>query len=190
MGKNILLLCFAFFGSIGFAQTIPEVPSDKAVVYFVRPNGLGALVNFTYFDGDTVIGRFNAPKYLRYECEPGEHLFWARSENTSYIEATLSAGKMYLIEAVPQMGGLKAAVKLVPVDVTTHKMKPIQKLLAKRDSEMFSTAELSALADKKDRVKDRASEKYQDIKDRGKNIAQLTEGMTFTHEDLVLEKKE
>lgn len=73
----IFLLC-SFYSS---AQSLTPAPTGKAVVYFVRPSLLGFAINFSYFDSTALIGRFNAPKYIRYECDPGPHLFWARSEN-------------------------------------------------------------------------------------------------------------
>src|SRR5688572_16620712 len=100
---------------------VAPAPQDKAVVYFVRTSGMGAAINFTYFDSATVIGRSNGTNYIRYECQPGYHLFWGRSENRDFIEAELEAGKIYCIEAVPQMGAVKAGVKLRPVDESDEK---------------------------------------------------------------------
>jgi len=88
MKKRTLLFVLLFQITL-FAQTIEPAPADKAVVYFVRASGMGALINFTFFDSDQVIGRFNGPKYLRYECEPGDHILWARSENKDFVQASL-----------------------------------------------------------------------------------------------------
>jgi len=90
MKKNILILSLLLQSIISFSQ------SNKATVYFTRASGLGALINFTFFDGEQVIGKFNGTKYMKYECEAGKHLFWARSENESYVEAELEANKMPL----------------------------------------------------------------------------------------------
>ncbi len=171
------------------AEAAPDDSGDKSVVYFVRAKGLGALINFTYFDGEKAIGRFNAPKYLRYECEPGKHLFWARSENKSFVEADLEAGKMYLIEVVPKMGGLKASVELVPVDVKAYKMNKIQKLLTKREPEVFDAAELEELQEKMSEIVVKGMEKYNTLKEKGKDIAQLKPEMTITEQDLIFVKK-
>src|SRR5258708_5671525 len=104
---NVLLLLICVFNihSIQLeAQEIPPAPEGKSVVYFVRSSSLGFAVNFSYFDSAALIGRFNGPKYIRYECAPGSHLFWARSENRSFVEAQLEAGKIYFIQAIPKMG--------------------------------------------------------------------------------------
>ena len=108
MMKKLLLLIALLSHFWVQAQTIKPAPTDKAVVYFVRASSLGALINFTYFDSSKVIGRFSGPKFLRYECEPGEHLFWARSENRDYIKGNLEAGKIYVIDVIPQMGSSKS----------------------------------------------------------------------------------
>jgi len=159
--KKLTLICLLSVSYLfAYCQTVPGAPADKAVVYFARPSGLGALVNFTFFDDETAIGRFNGGKYMRYTCEPGAHLFWARSENKSYVKANLEAGKMYVIEALPQMGGFKAGVRLIPVNPLTYKMKFIQKLVTKRSPVAFTPQMLAGLQVKMKEVIKRGKEKY------------------------------
>ena len=142
--KRLAILIFLFIPLLCICQEIAPAPADKAVVYFVRANSAGALINFTYFDSTQVIGKFNGPKYMRYECEPGEHLFWARSENRDFIKANLEAGKIYIVDVVPTIGAIKAGVMLVPVNTTDYKLKRIKKLLAKKPPETFHEKELEA----------------------------------------------
>lgn len=142
--KNLLLAVLFILPLLGISQEIAPAPSDKAVVYFVRANSTGSMINFTFFDSTRVIGKFNGTNYMRYECQPGTHLFWARSENRSFIKANLEAGKIYVVEVVPLMGAIKAAVKLVPVNSPDYKLKRIQKLLLKKSALTFSEAELKA----------------------------------------------
>ncbi|NER10780.1 hypothetical protein SAMN06265375_102239 [Muriicola jejuensis] len=185
--KKISLL-FAFFiqTTLLFSQASPE----KSIVYFTRANSLGALINFTYFDGDKAIGKFNGMGYFIYECEPGEHLFWARSENKSFVQAELEPGKTYLIDVQPRMGGLKASVKLVPVDISEHKMKPIQRLVTKREPIEFSEEELAKIQQDMAEVIGRGMENYDKMLEKEKDIEQLTPEMTITEADLVFEKKD
>ena len=147
-----------------------EPPSEgKAVVYFMRISSLGFAINFSYFHNDKFIGKFNGPKYMRYECEPGEQLFWGWSENRDFVLADLDTGKVYFIEAVPQMGGLKAQVQLIPLDPKdTKRMDKVFKLMAKKPSEVFTEAELEAenLKLKEDITK--GMEKYQEHTAKGK----------------------
>jgi len=107
---RFLIIFLSFIPLFGISQIIEPAPSDKAVVYFVRPSTYGWAINFTFFDSTQVIGRFNGGKFLRYECEPGDHIFWARSENKDFVSANLDPGKIYLIEAIPVMGVVKASV--------------------------------------------------------------------------------
>ena len=179
--KKVVLIIILILPFWIQAQVIEPAPADKATVYFVRASGLGALINFTYFDSTKVIGKFNGPKYIRYECDPGEHLFWVRSENKDFVRANLEAGNIYLIEVVPQMGAFKASVRLKPVNSTDYKLKKIKKLLAKKEPEAFSEQELQALQLEMEEVIERGMEKCQDEQTHIK----VHNGTTFTPDQLV-----
>jgi len=184
--RNIVIL-FAVISiqSFGFAQTIEPAAADKSVVYFVRTSGLGSFINFTYFDYSEVIGKFNGPKYMRYECEPGEHIFWARSENKDFVKAYLEPGKIYVIDVIPLMGGVKAGVSLSPINSADYNMKYIQKLLKKRDAEEFSKEQLEKYQKEMDGVIKRGMEKLKDLEG---DIQELR-GHYFQPEDLIYVKK-
>jgi len=79
--KNFLfpLLSLLLF-SFTTGNEIAPPAEGKAVVYFARTSSLGILINFSYFDKDKFIGKFHGHGYIRYECEPGEHLFWAKGD--------------------------------------------------------------------------------------------------------------
>lgn len=90
-----------------------ENPAEgKSVVYFVRTNSSGFLINFRHFDYDKFIGKYAGPGFIRYECEPGEHVFWVGAANSSYVKVDLEAGKIYMIETIPVMGFAYAEVKI------------------------------------------------------------------------------
>lgn len=181
MKKQILLIIPVFLIALsGFAQSIEPAPADKAVVYFARPSSLGLAINFSYFDSATLIGVFNGPKYIRYECEPGRHIFWARSENKDYIEAEVEAGKIYFIEAIPLMGAIKAGVDLQPVDPNDPKMmKKIFRLMEKKPSESFPAEVLQSETVRLQDAIARGLEKYTEDKNKGKVIAQLRKEMYY-----------
>lgn len=84
----------------------------KSVVYFVRTNGSGYLINFRHFDYDKFIGKFAGAGFIRYECDPGKHVFWVGASNSSYVTANLEEGKIYVIETIPVMGMAYARVKI------------------------------------------------------------------------------
>lgn len=162
-------------------QGLSPAPADKAVVYIVRTSSLGFAINFSYFDSTQLIGRFNGPKYIRYECEPGTHLIWGRSENRDFIEADLEAGKIYFIEATPKMGAMKAAIELKPVDPNdAKKMEKILKLINKKPSQSFTEAELAADEKELGDAIVRGLEKYKEEKASGKVIAQLPKTMFYS----------
>lgn len=163
-----------------FAQqpevSIPPAPDGMAVVYFVRTSSLGLAINFSYFDSTKLIGRFNGPKYIRYECTPGHHLLWGRSENRDYIEAEVEAGKIYFIWAVPEMGFAKASIGLYPVDPSDEKtMTKIFKLMAKQPAETFTSEKLEADAKDLKEAIDRGMEKYKEIKEKGLTVQKLSQ---------------
>lgn len=93
-------------------QGFTEPSAGNAVVYFVRVNSLGFLVNFKYFDNDKFIGKFAGKNYMRYECSAGEHLFWISSEKKDFITADLKAGKTYIVIVEAKMGAFSAAAKI------------------------------------------------------------------------------
>ncbi len=144
MKSKIVFVCLLLIsiGSLINAQ-IPDPPTDKAVIYFVRANQLGAAINFKIFDGDQIIGKMNGGKYIRYECTPGEHIFWAKSENTDFVSANVESGKIYLIDVIPQMGALRAGVRLQAVQPGAYKLKPIQKLISKKSPMVFAPGKLN-----------------------------------------------
>lgn len=110
--KKIQILVLAFlllFSSAQLqAQSLATPSEGKALVYFIRSAGTGALVNFKYFDGEKYLGKFSGMNYFLYECDPGEHVFWVTSENRQFIEADLLPNKVYMVEVIPTTGAIKA----------------------------------------------------------------------------------
>jgi hypothetical protein len=161
-------------------QEITAPPENKAVVYFVRTSSLGFAINFTYFDSASVIGRTNGTNYMRYECEPGHHLFWARSENRDFMEAELEAGKIYFLEAIPQMGAIKAGVQLQQIDPANEKkMNKVFKLMGKRNAESYAPEDLEKLTRDLQDVIGRGLAKYKEEKEKGETITLLDKSMYY-----------
>lgn len=178
--KYLLIISFVFITLSVVGQNLKSAPEDKAVVYFVRTSSLGFAINFSYFDSTKLIGVFSGPKYIRYECEPGRHLFWARSENRDFVEAEVEAGKIYFIEAIVKMGGIKAAVELRPVDPNDKKrMDKIFKLLNKKPSVSFTENQLKSETERLQDAIDRGMKKYIEEKSKGKINSQLMKSMYF-----------
>ena len=88
--------------------------SGYALVSFVRPSIFGGAIRFGLWDGDEFIGVLTAKSVVQYKARPGRHLFLARAENWSFVDATLEAGKHYVIVGKVFPGVWKARVALVP----------------------------------------------------------------------------
>lgn len=181
MKKIILVfigLCCLF--SVSPAQGITNPSEGKAVVYFVRATQLAFAINFEFFDSSKLIGKFNGQNYMRYECAPGEHLFWARSENRDFITAGLEAGKIYFVEVVPSMGWGQAVVYLKPVDPKeSDRMEKIEKVVNKRTSQQLSEAELAKQNEKLKDAIPRGLQKYKDDLADGKKFKRLEKNMFY-----------
>ncbi|MGE0089607.1 MAG: hypothetical protein AB7S50_09075 [Bacteroidales bacterium] len=109
------------------AQGFQPPSEGKAVVYFTRVTLYGKPVEFEFFHQDKYIGAFKGDQYMRYECDPGTHLFWASSENKEFLTAELEADKIYVVMVDVIMGAMKARVGLTPVTIDKvedlHKVK-------------------------------------------------------------------
>ena len=90
--KKLILTALALilFDTV-FSQYVILTPPDKAVVYFVRTDRLlkGGQGGEAVFDGRDMVGRISAGTFFRYECDPGNHIFWINRTMTflftSYI---------------------------------------------------------------------------------------------------------
>ena len=120
-GTTLIVLIFIIAGCAGSSQymakaaPVTEPSADKALVYFMRPSGLGFAINFQIWDGDKFIGLSQAKSFFGYQCDPGKHLFIGIAENKRGIEAELEAGKSYYIITQVRVGGWRARMAFVPV---------------------------------------------------------------------------
>ena len=165
-------------------------PSEgKAVVYIVRTSSAGSLINFKYFMDETYLGKFNGRRVFRYECDPGKHVIWARSENVDYIEAEFKANAIYLVEVKATVGFVKASVKLATVDGSDKRqMKRILKIFRKKklidlneymvspETEEIYQSESDKMTDKKIQ---NGLEKIQKKKDKGRKVKKITPEMEY-----------
>lgn len=97
------------------ATPISGPEQDKAVVYFMRPSGMGFAINFQIWDRDQFIGLSQAKSYFAYQCDPGKHLFIGIAENKRGVLAELEAGKSYYMITQVRMGGWRARLAMIPV---------------------------------------------------------------------------
>ena len=96
--------------------------------------------------------------------------------------ADLEAGKIYFIEAVPQMGDLKAQVQLVPIAPTDSKrIEKIKKLMAKKPSESFTSEELDPENENLKEDIAKGIEKYKENLAAGKKVERLTKEVAHSN---------
>ena len=155
MKKLLMTLLVPMLFSFSFAPVSEVTPpaKGKAVIYFARTSAMGMLYNFNFFDKDKFIGKFHSTGYLRYECEPGEHVFWARAENSDFMTAELEADKIYFVLAEPHMALATTRVELRPIDPNNKKddnrLKNIIKLIEKKEPDVTSPEEIAEEENKK-----------------------------------------
>jgi len=165
---------------LSYAQEINAPANGKSVVYFMRISATEFGLKFSYFDKDKFIGEFNGPKYMRYECEPGEHLFWVNYGFRDFITAELEAGKIYFIEMKPVMNVMYTEWQLTPVDPKdVKKFNKIQNLISKKPPETFSESELVV---ETQNLKEEIGEglvKYEEFVKKGKPQSRLEKQMFY-----------
>lgn len=145
--KKLFLLLFVLTISLSASAQYQEKiipPSEgKTVIYFLRTSSLGSLMNMRYFDDSKYLGKFNGRSYLRYECEPGEHIFWIKAENIDVLKANLEEGKTYVVETNATMGAFSAAARFKIIDFENKKqLKRINRLFEKKEISTFTDEEL------------------------------------------------
>jgi hypothetical protein len=97
-------------------KAMGKASPDKALVYILRPAGMGTAIKMWAFVDDRFMGVTKGKNYTYALAAPGERLFWAKAENVSALKLTVEAGKTYFLKQKVNMGGFKARVKLLVVD--------------------------------------------------------------------------
>lgn len=171
--RNVLtVFLLVLMTSPAFCQELKTPSEGKALIYVARMTSTGAAINFKYFIDDQYIGKFNGSNYMVVECDPGEHLIWASSENRDFLISTLEANKVYVIEAIVNMGALKARVNITPLLKSDEKnLQKFQKLIAKKEPVELDSSKVASegielqdfIADSLEKYKDKSEEKEFEI---------------------------
>ncbi|WP_460220262.1 hypothetical protein [Psychroserpens sp. MEBiC05023] len=160
------------------SQTLKTPQEGKALVYIMRSNGLGGGFNFRVYDNDKFLGVLPSRAYFTYECEPGEHLFWAASENRDFVEANLEANRAYVIDLRAKIGVFITAVGVEPYSPNNRKhIKRINKVIKKHVNAIVTDS--SRTLEKKENI-EKALKAYNKIKnDSYSKIKKLESHMYF-----------
>jgi len=162
------------------------VPSEgKCIVYITRRATSAMLIKFKIYDGDIFLGKIGHGKYFAYECDPGEHVFIAKGENTSYLDANLEAGKIYIMDTQVKMGVMTARVGLEPFIDKTHKKyekerKKFLEFIVKKKGEILVDSEDDDPDDgSEESTPSKMVEKFKKMKAEGKKLKTISPEMYF-----------
>ncbi|MBC8320716.1 MAG: hypothetical protein H8E34_08340 [Bacteroidetes bacterium] len=180
--KLLVIITIIMLSSIFslFAQGFQPPTEGKAVVYFVRVTHYGLAISFEYFHQDKYIGVFKGQNYFRYECDPGEQLFWASTENKEFVTADLKAGGTYIVIVDVIMGAWKARVGLTPISVNDQKLfERAEKLINKKKPIVTSEAKIENMNKKLNDFITEKLEKYNNDWKNDKNFKHISADMAI-----------
>lgn len=185
--KNLLylflLVCSSLFGQ-DLKQDLMKPAEGKSLVYFVRSNSVGLTLNFRIYDKDVFLKALEFKEYLVYECEPGEHVFWAASDNRDFVDADLEANKVYVIDIEGQMGMLVAGVSMVPFNPNDRgNRKDLYNIIKKESKVLFKDLIADTKNNRSENIK-LGLEKYKQLKEiKSGKIEVLSKNMFFENAD-------
>lgn len=167
------------------AQGFQPPSEGKAVVYFVRVTKYGKPTSFEFFHQDKYIGVFKGDQYMRYECDPGEQLFWASSENKEFVTAELEAGKTYIIIVDVIMGAWKARVGLTPLEISdAETWERAKKLVNKKPPTVIPEAKIDKMNKKLEKFIVEKLKMYESTWKNEKNFKHLSADMAIPDDQL------
>jgi hypothetical protein len=91
-------------------------PSDKAMVYVVRPTRYGAGYQTKLSMDGNWVGVNKGDSYFVFLADPGRHEFCSQAENASRLTLNLEAGKIYYLQQHVRTGMWKAQNELSQLD--------------------------------------------------------------------------
>jgi hypothetical protein len=92
---------------------LPQLPKEgQAIVYVVRPSGLGGLIRFNVFvdnkEAKSEVGYTRSSQYVYFNLQPGDHQILSKAENWAETNITAKAGDIIFIQQEPSMGIIMA----------------------------------------------------------------------------------
>jgi hypothetical protein len=168
-----------------FAQGFKAPAEGKAVVYFARVSNYGFKISFEYFHENKYIGAFKGENYLRYECNPGENLFWASSENKEFITGDLKAGGTYIVVVDIIMGAWKARVGFDTLTVNNKELfERAKKLINEKAPSVTSDEKIQEMNKKLEGFIAEKLQLYNDQWKTEKNFKRITSDMAIPLVDM------
>jgi len=105
---------------------LPKQPSPgKALVYVVRPSGIGGLVRFNVFvdsqADEAEVGYTRGGQYIYFGVDPGTRKISSKAENWAEWTIKVNAGDVIYLQQEPAFGIIMARNNIFPVDETQGK---------------------------------------------------------------------
>lgn len=100
---------------------VPVLPeSNKAMVYVVRPSGVGGLIRFNVFVDDqqpnSEMGYTRSSQYIYFNVTPGQHFIYSKAENWSLITINAKPNEIIFLEQDPSIGIFMARNNLLKIE--------------------------------------------------------------------------
>jgi hypothetical protein len=178
-----LLMIVLFAGSsMVFSQGFQPPSPGKAVVYFARVTKYGGAVSFEFFHQDKYIGVFKGKNYMRYECDPGQQLLWASSENKEFITCDLKAGGSYVVIVDMVMGAWKGRVGFNPITADDERFIRAKELINEQAPVVTPQKKIDEMNKKLATFIPEQLQKYNDIWKNEKNFKHISADMALPPE--------
>jgi hypothetical protein len=180
----VLLIALITGSSSLFSQGFKPPAPGKAVIYFARVTKLWAANTFDYFHQDKFIGVTKGKKYMRYECDPGQQLFWASSENKEFVTADLKEGGTYIIIVNVIPGAWKARVGFTLITADDERFIRAKELIDEQPPVVTPQKKIDEMNKKLATFIPEQLQKYNDIWKNEKNIMHISPDMAIPPEKM------
>jgi len=99
---------------------LPMLPAEgKAIVYVVRPSGLGGLIRFNVFvdnkQESSEMGYTRSGQYIYFNIEAGDHQVLSKAENWAAVNITAKPNGVIFLQQEPSMGLIMARNNIFPI---------------------------------------------------------------------------
>jgi hypothetical protein len=98
--------------------TVPKMEKpdpDHAVITFIRSSIMAPTQEAELWDREKPIGELKPRSFIQYKAAPGKHLFLAKSEQWSFLEANLITGEHYVVKLEVVPGNYAARLEFSPL---------------------------------------------------------------------------
>lgn len=92
-----------------------KADAEHSVINFMRPQKFIAKMPFSIWNENELLGNLKGKTYFQILVKSGKHIFYAKGEHFSIVNAEVEAGKEYYIETSAKMGWNQAHLRLLPV---------------------------------------------------------------------------